>query len=199
MSHTEDLTQKNAQQPAGGLENSEAVLAARLAAPCDIRMRQHGARYTLFLGEFGLTASGEDLPALVAELKAEREKRLRQLAAEGVLSWLPGPAERCTGAAPGVLVQLKPFLIKAAVFALLFLGSLAVIGFGLGAAGKQLETQVSGVANWPQEKVERESARTRAFVSKLRPVVRELQLLFNDAPEQGAAKTANATAPGAGS
>ncbi|MDO9082493.1 MAG: hypothetical protein Q7U56_04345 [Humidesulfovibrio sp.] len=121
---------------------------------------------------------------------SQREKRLREFAALGILPWLPKPGESCASCpTPGVVVRLKPFFIKAAVVTLLFLGAVTVIGQGLGVAGRQLEEKISGVGSWTPEKMEHERARAHAFAEKLRPVLRELIFVFRDTPEESAAGT----------
>lgn len=171
-------------------ERDEQDIAALLAAPCDIHMRQRNGMFYLYMKDVGVTACGKDLQASYAELMAQRELRLREFTALGILPWLPKPGESCASCpAPGVLLKLKPFFIKAAVITLLFLGAVTIVGQGLGAVGKQLENNLSAVSRWTPEKVERERDRAHAFAQRMRPLVRELVLMFQDPPADGGASS----------
>lgn len=164
-----------------GAARTEERLAALLAAPCEVRMRREKGRYTLFLAELGLSVQDGDLAAAHAELMKLREARLRQFAQEGILHWLAEPSGPKTPPS-GLLAQLKPFLVKSAVTALLIVGTLVLIGRGLDAAGKQLEKNIRGVGSWSPEKIERERQRAQAFAAKMGPVARELMGMFSNAP-----------------
>jgi hypothetical protein len=160
-----------------------------LDAPCEMRLRQKEGEFTLYLAELGLSVSGKELKTVYAELMAQREIRLRQFAAEGILSWLSSTAEIAHPAA-GALVRLKPFLIKASVIMLLILSTLALIGQGLNATGKALENNINAVCSWTPEKMESQRRQAHAFAERFRPVARELLLMFRDAPEENAERTA---------
>ncbi|MCM0754527.1 hypothetical protein M7784_04615 [Desulfovibrio aminophilus] len=167
--------------PKGGAAQTEEKLTALLAAPCEVRMRQENGRYILFLADLGLSAQHEDLAAAHAELMKLRETRLRQFAQEGVLHWLAEPRRQETPPS-GLLAQLKPFLVKSAVTALLIVGTLVLIGRGLDTAGKQLEKNIRGVGSWSPEKIEQERQRAQAFAEKMGPVARELMGMFSSVP-----------------
>ena len=173
-----------------------------LNAPFEVRMLEKGGRFVLYIPELGLTASGKDLAAAHAELKQARERRLKEFAAEGVLDWLPKPGKRednaaGLGAGPGVLVKLKPFLIKAAVITLMFLGAVNVIGQGVRDTGYKLEKQLEGLSNWTPEKVEWHRERAQKIAEKLGPTMREILVMFREPVAAGTGAESVPAAPSA--
>lgn len=166
-------------------------ITAALGAPFEARLRENNGRFTLFIPELGLLARGKTLEAARAELLRLREARLREFAEEGLLDELPRPgAQAAAEAKPRLLVQLRPFLIKAAVVTALFLGAVNVISNGLRDVGYTLEKKLDGVVNWDAATIEKHRAKSAQVAEKLGPIVRELSVFFTR-PE------ALAPAPGA--
>jgi hypothetical protein len=175
-------TEATLPQPQG---DTAKTLAAHLAAPCEVRVVERAGRYTLSIPELGLLVTGKELGAAHAELMRQRERRLKEFAAEGILGWLPRPEAQggATATALGgrsLLSQLKPFLIKAAIVTAMFLGAVNVIGQGLGDTGYKLEKQLEGLSNWTPEKIEWHRERAQKIAEKLGPTIRELVVMFRD-------------------
>lgn len=177
MSDTRDTsnTAHAAAQPA-----DEAAIQAALAAPYEVRLRQQGGKHVLSIPELGLVVSGKSLEAAHAELATQREKRIREFAAEGLLHWLERPAQAAQPAASGTFAKLRPFLIKCLVVSVLFLGAVHIIGQKLGDVGYVLEKKLQGLSNWTPEQVEWHRARSEQIAQKLGPTLRELQAMFRE-------------------
>lgn len=188
-----DAEWKESAPPAAGAKEPEDF-ARLLAVPCEVRVVGRGGRYTLAISELGLLVTGKDLATAHAEIMLQRERCLREFAAEGVLDWLPRP-----GAAPAagpekksLLGQLKPFLVKAAIATALFLGAVNVVSNGLGDVGYVLEKKLDGVASMTPEAVEKHRAKAAKIAEKLGPIVREILAVFDRSVAPGAAPRAEA-------
>lgn len=178
--HIKDTEWKEFAPHAAGAKEPEDF-ARLLAAPCEVRVVGRGGRYTLAIPELGLLVTGKDLATAHAEIILQRERHLREFAAEGLLDWLPRP-----GAAPAagpeknsLLGQLKPFLVKAAIATALFLGAVNVISGGLGHVGYVLEKKLDGVTSMTPESVEQHRAKAAKIAEKLGPIVREVMVIFD--------------------
>lgn len=155
-------------------------LQAALASPCEVRLGTGTGRVIAHIPELGILVRADSVEAAHAEALRQREARIREYAAEGLLGALPAPnaAPSACAARPGLLGQLKVFLIKAAVVAALFLGAVNVISNGLRDVGYTLEKKLDGAANMSAEAVEKNRAKAAQVAEKLGPIVRELSALF---------------------
>ncbi|MBU1230500.1 MAG: hypothetical protein KKA55_06955 [Proteobacteria bacterium] len=155
-------------------------LQAALAAPCEVRLGTGTGRVIAHIPELGILVRADSVEAAHAEALRQRESRIREFAAEGLLDALPAPnlASSACAARPGLLGQLKVFLIKAAVVAALFLGAVNIISNGLRDVGYTLEKKLDGAANMSAEAVEKNRAKAAQVAEKLGPIVRELSALF---------------------
>ncbi|MDP3426238.1 MAG: hypothetical protein Q8S17_02505, partial [Humidesulfovibrio sp.] len=129
-----------------------------------------------------------------------REEWIRELAAEGLWSWIvpPGQAPGQTGGvassgAPTGTLRVeqgfggfKLFLAKTAIILVLLLsvGGLAVRG--VSNAGYSAEKNLDGIVNWPEEKVVRYTKHARGIVAKLKPIFDEIAVLFDRPQQRGA-------------
>ncbi len=171
-------------------QNETKTLEQYLAAEYEVRVRKTAKGYALYLPELGLRESADSLEAAYAKLGAAKKRHLEEFASEGLLDWLPLPGQTAgPGLAdakqPSVLRQLKPFLIKAAVITLMFLGAVNIIGQGVRDTGYKLEKQLEGLSNWSPEKVEWHRERAQRIAEKLGPTVREILVMFREpAPAQ---------------
>ncbi len=174
----------------------EAEIQAALAAPFEVRLRQHKGRHSLSIPELGVVVGGKDLAEAHKELSALRERRIREFAAEGMLHLVNKPAEAVAAPAPGTLAKLKPFLIKCLIVSVLFLMGVNLLGQRLGDVGYVLEKKLQGLSNWTPEQVVWHRARSEQIAQKLGPTVRELLAMFRDtAPAPAAAPAAEAVTP----
>lgn len=176
---------------------SEEQLAHCLGFQYEVRVRRVNAKFELFLPELNLRSSHEDLATAYAQLDKRREEWIRELAAEGLWSWIVPPSQTScqvggvasSGAPTGTLrVEqgfggFKLFLAKTAVVLVLLLsvGGLAVRG--ISGAGYSAEKNLDGIVNWPEEKVVRYTKHARDIVTKLKPIFDEIAVLF-DRPQQ---------------
>lgn len=164
-------------------------LQAALDAPCVVRLATHKGRVVAMIPELGLIARAGSVEAAHAEVLRQREARIREFAAEDLLSELPRPgAEEQPEAGKRLLPQLRVFLIKAAVVAALFLGAVNIIGNGLRDVGYVLEKKLDSVAMWSPESVEKNRAKASLLAAKLGPLLRELAAAF-ERPENRPAQT----------
>lgn len=169
--------------------NTEAEIQAALAAPFEVRLRQRKGRFVAALPELGLIASATSLDAAHADIARQREARIREYAAEGMLDTLPRPDLAPLPGDEGkrLFGQLKVFLIKAAVVALLFLGAVNIIGNALGDIGYVLEKKLAGTATMTPESVEKHRAQAARIAANLGPILREITAMFQTpAPAQPA-------------
>lgn len=159
-----------------GTAQPQQDIATYLDAPCEVRMLEREGRFVLSIPELGLAIAGTDLPSVHAELRQARERRLREFAAEGILHWLskPGSAQAEPTAGPSLLRQLRPFLIKAGVVTLLFLGASNVISNGLRDTGYVLEKKLDALAHLAPESVEKNRLKAAQIAVNLRPIMQEL-------------------------
>jgi hypothetical protein len=159
--------------PEAQRQDSPERLQAALEAPCMVRLRTDKGRITACIPELGVIARAGSVEAAHAEALRQREARLREFAEAGLLDELPRPTAVDAGP-PRLLPQLKVFLVKAAVAAVLFLGAVDIISGGLRDIGYVLEKKLDGVAAWTPETVEKHRAQAARLAQKLGPVVREL-------------------------
>lgn len=174
----------------------EAQIQAVLAAPFEVRLRQHNRRHSLSIPELGVVVGGKDLAAAHKELSALRERRIREFASEGMLHLVNRPAETAASVAeraPGTLARLKPFLIKCLIVSVLFLMGVNLLGQRLGDVGYVLEKKLQGLSNWTPEQVEWHRARSEQIALKLGPTIRELLAMFRDTAPAAAPAAESAT------
>lgn len=161
-----------------------------LDAEYEVVVRKAAKGYTVCIPSLGLAHTGKELEASYASLSAKKEAHLREFAAEELLHLVPFPgdsgASQVEANSRSVLQQVKPFLVKAAISALLFFGAVNVIGQGLGDTGYKLEKQLEGLSNWSPEQVEWHRARSAKIAEKLGPTMRELLVMFRGPAPAGA-------------
>lgn len=157
-------------------------LAARLSGKWQVRMQETDSRFVLSIPELGVVVSGTDIAAAYKELRQARERRLREFEAEGVLDWAPLPGVTPTATnESGLLLQLRTFLIKAAVVSLLFLGAVNIISTGLRETGYTLEKKLDKIADATPEDLERNRIKAGRIAQKLRPILQELRVAWEPA------------------
>lgn len=165
---------------------AKAGLKACLEAPYEVRLREKAGRFTLCIVELGLLAHGKSMESAYAKLMQAKEQRLREYAAEDLLAWLPKPGSGADGSSeaggkePRLLVRLRPFLIKAAIFCAIFLWAMNSINDSARNIGYGLEKKLDGMANWSPETIEKHRAKSAQIAEKLGPLVRELAVMFHD-------------------
>lgn len=161
--------------------SGEAALQAALTTPCRVLITTAKGRTTAAIPELGVLAQGGDPASAHAEALRQREARIREFAAEGLLDLLPKPgAEPETGR--GLFTRLRVFLVKAAIVSALFLGAVNIISGGLRDIGYVLEKKLDSVANWSPEMVEKNRAKAATVAEKLGPTLRELAGAFAQSP-----------------
>lgn len=163
-------------------------LARRLATPVEALVREHGGEYTLYQHELGLLIRSKDLASGYAELRKARDSRLRELAQEGVLHWLPTAGAGAAPKEPSLLRKLTPTLLKAAIATSAFLFCLSALSGALRDAGYIMEKKLEGLSNWTPEQVEWHRARSEKIAAKLGPTIRELLPMFREAGDKPAEK-----------
>lgn len=182
-------------QTATEFEAVEKAIQAALAAPFEVRLRQHKGRYSVSIPELGLVVGGKDLAKAHEELLVLRERQIREFAAEGLLHLLTTPGAMSLVVQPdqGTLSKLKSFLVKCLIVSLLFLSGVNLLGQRLSDVGYVLEKKLQGLSNWTPAQVEWHRERSQLIAQKLGPTIRELLVMFRTSGELPARADANAT------
>lgn len=176
---------------AGRNDVDSQKLQALLGSAAAVQVQSANGTFTLYEPQLGLLVSCSDLSAGYRQLMADREKRLRELDEAGILHLVPdAKASQAPARGPSVLVQLRPFLIKAVVVAGLMLYFLSAIGGALRDVGYNLEKQLDGVSHWGPDKTEMYREKSQRIADRLGPIVRALLPMFHETAQ-------NATGQGA--
>ena len=157
----------------------------------EVRCTKLKNRFSLFIPELGLRVTDSELNIAYSKLSVAREEWLTELCNEGLTSWIVSPNDQpvslgatqvavAGSAAPTDWKGYIPTAVKTLVVttAIVVIGSF--VGGAVSKAGKGIERDFKNIATWSDAKVEKYAENARNIAVRLRPIVKELRLIFED-------------------
>ncbi len=161
----------------------------------EIRLRKKRRRYVLAIPELGIVEKSEDLIVAYEKIQTAKEAYFRSMIEDGFASSIIKPADFNTGVSQPRLAareSLKSFLTKAAIVTFiiaLFLSYLThQVDSTLNKAAyqvndtltrlKTIEKEFKGIADWPEERVEKYRLRAHNISKKIKPIAEEIKSVW---------------------
>lgn len=165
------------------MDAHDEKLKRHLATAYEVRLRRQGEDHILAIPELNLRRRGRDLPQLYAQIEKDREELITELVREDLEDWIipPGGGSRTADGGRQVALaqpfgqQMKLFLAKVAIVLAMLALVGGIAGNAISGAGGGLQRDFDAILTWPDSKVEAMRKRTNTIMTKLGPVIREIQ------------------------